>query len=160
MSEVKITTLDKLEVELSVKQEEGKRVVMTNGCFDLLHVGHVRYLQGARKLGDILVTAVNSDRAVRVLKGNGRPLMPEAERAELVASLEVVDWVLIFDDLTVDNLLLRLRPDVHAKGTDYTVETVPERETVRSYGGTVAIVGDPKDHSTRDFIRQFRKNLE
>ncbi len=131
-------------------------VVLTNGCFDVLHAGHVRYLEGARALGDVLVVAVNSDKQVRALKGEGRPLVPEQERAELIASLEAVDLVTVFDEPTVTELLLDLRPDVHAKGTDYTEETVPERDVVRSYGGRVAIVGDPKNHSTSELLSRFQ----
>ena len=130
----------------------GRRVVLANGCFDLLHVGHIRYLQAARGCGDLLVVGINSDRAVRELKGDGRPVMPEQERAEIIAALSCVDYVTVFDELTVENLLLALKPDVHAKGTDYTIETVPERETVHSYGGAVAIVGDPKSHSTSSIL--------
>jgi D-glycero-beta-D-manno-heptose 1-phosphate adenylyltransferase len=133
-------------------QQNGATVVLANGCFDVLHVGHVRYLEGARALGDLLVVAVNSDKQVAALKGSGRPILPEWERAEIVASLEAVDLVTIFDEPTVEALLLALRPDIHAKGTDYTAETVPEREVVRSYGGRVAIVGDPKNHSTSQLI--------
>jgi D-glycero-beta-D-manno-heptose 1-phosphate adenylyltransferase len=125
---------------------------MANGCFDVLHVGHVRYLAGARDLGDILVVGVNSDNQVAIQKGAGRPILPASERAELVASLESVSYVTVFDEPTVEELLLALKPDVHAKGTDYTVETVPERDVVRSYGGEVAIVGDPKDHSTSQIL--------
>ncbi|MEO7659446.1 MAG: adenylyltransferase/cytidyltransferase family protein [Pyrinomonadaceae bacterium] len=128
-------------------------VVLANGCFDLFHVGHVRYLAGAKAVGDILVVGVNSDRQTRLLKGEGRPFVSEQERAELVSALRCVNFVTIFDEPTVEELLLAIRPDIHAKGTDYTVDTVPERETVRSYGGTVAIVGDPKDHSTTDLIK-------
>jgi len=134
-------------------RKAGRKVVLANGCFDLLHAGHIRYLEGARAQGDLLVLAVNSDESVRQLKGDGRPIQSEAERTEILASLECVDYVLVFDDATVDGLLRDLKPDVHAKGTDYTAETVPERETVRSYGGRVAIVGDPKEHSSRDLIR-------
>ena len=130
----------------------GKRLVLANGCFDLLHVGHVRYLEGARRLGDALLVAVNSDASVRRLKGHGRPIMPEAERAEILAALECVDYVLVFDDDTADALIARLRPAVHAKGTDYTEDTVPERQSILSHGGSVAIAGDPKGHSTRDLI--------
>jgi rfaE bifunctional protein nucleotidyltransferase chain/domain len=137
---------------LQAAQRDGKKVVFANGCFDLLHVGHVRYLQSARAAGDLLVVALNSDRSVRSLKGAGRPLQSERARAEIIGSMECVDYVLIFDEPTVDGLLRELQPDVHAKGTDYTSETVPERETVRSYGGRVAIVGDSKAHSTRDLI--------
>ena len=126
--------------------------MLANGCFDVLHVGHVRYLAGARKLGDVLVVGVNSDKQVAIQKGAGRPILPATERAELVASLESVSYVTIFDEPTVEELLLALKPDVHAKGTDYTVETVPERDVVRSYGGEVAIVGDPKDHSTSQIL--------
>ena len=133
----------------------GKRLVLANGCFDLLHVGHVRYLEGARRLGDALLVAVNSDASVRRLKGPGRPLMPEAERAEILSALGCVDYVLIFDDDTVDGLISRLSPAVHAKGTDYTEETVPERQSVLSHGGRVAIAGDAKSHSTRDLIQRI-----
>ncbi len=134
----------------------GGTAVFVNGCFDLLHVGHVRYLRAARELGDLLVLGLNSDSSVRRLKGAGRPLMPEGERAEILAALECVDRIVIFDDPTVDSLLRELQPEVHAKGTDYTEETVPERETVLAYGGRVAIVGDPKDHSTRSYIESIR----
>jgi len=145
--------------ELLVRVEEaraaGARIVLANGCFDVLHVGHVRYLAGARALGDILVVGVNSDEQVARLKGAGRPVMVAAERAELVASLDSVTYVTIFDEPTVEQLLLTLKPDVHAKGTDYTEETVPERAVVRSYGGRVAIVGDPKDHSTSEILTRI-----
>jgi rfaE bifunctional protein nucleotidyltransferase chain/domain len=130
----------------------GKRLVLANGCFDLLHVGHVRYLRAARQLGDVLVVGLNSDASVRRLKGPGRPLMTAAERAEIVGALRPVDAMVVFDEDTVDELVRRLRPDVQAKGTDYTEDTVPERESVRAIGGRVAIAGDPKDHSTRDLI--------
>lgn len=142
------------EIHKIIREEQrtGKSVVFTNGCFDLLHVGHIRYLQAAKKEGDILLTAVNSDQSVRALKGRDRPVMPEEERVEILSALECTDLIVLFDDETVDRLLRELRPDVHAKGTDYTTETVPERATVLGYGGRIAIVGDPKDHSTRDFI--------
>lgn len=130
-----------------------KRLVLANGCFDLLHVGHLRYLQAAKGLGDVLIVAINSDASVRRLKGPGRPIMTEAERAELIAALAPVDAVVLFGEDTVDALVERLRPDVHAKGTDYTEESVPERRAVESAGGRVAITGDPKDHSTRDVIK-------
>jgi rfaE bifunctional protein nucleotidyltransferase chain/domain len=130
----------------------GKRLVLANGCFDLLHVGHVRYLEGARRLGDALLVAVNGDASVRRLKGPGRPIMPEAERAEILAALSCVDYVLVFADETVDALISRLRPAVHAKGTDYTEESVPERSSTLAYGGSVAIAGDAKSHSSRDLI--------
>lgn len=127
---------------------------MTNGCFDLLHVGHVRYLRAAKKLGGKLVVAVNSDASVRILKGSGRPRIPEQERAEILAALADVDAVTIFDAPDVRELIRMLRPDVHAKGTDYTAESVPERDVVLACGGRVEIVGDPKDHSTTDLLRK------
>jgi len=134
-------------------RREGKRLVFANGCFDLLHVGHVRYLEGARRLGDVLLVGINSDRSVARLKGPGRPIMTAEERAELVGSLAAVDGVVIFDDDTADALVRALRPTVHAKGTDYTAESVPEGAAVREAGGRVAIAGDPKQHATRDLIR-------
>ena len=126
-----------------------------NGCFDLLHVGHVRYLEAARREADRLIVAVNDDRSMRGLKGPNRPILPEADRAELVAALRAVDYVVIFPEPTVTPLLELLKPEVHCKGTDYTVETVPERDTVRAYGGRIAIVGDPKDHSTRNLLARL-----
>lgn len=131
---------------------EGKRIVLANGCFDLLHVGHVRYLRAARRLGDVLFVGVNSDAAVQRLKGRGRPLMPLAERVEILSALGDVDHVVVFDEDTADRLIAAVRPDVHAKGTDYTVDSVPEAAAVRAVGGRVAVVGDPKDHATRDLI--------
>lgn len=139
------------------ERRQGATIVLANGCFDVLHAGHVRYLAGAAALGDILVVGINSDQQVTRLKGSGRPIISEKERAEIVAALEVVDFVTIFDEPTVTELLLQLRPDVHAKGTDYTEETVPERGVVRSYGGRVAIVGDPKNHSTSNLIISMKK---
>jgi len=138
---------------------EGRRIVLANGCFDLLHVGHVRYLDAARRLGDVLFVGVNSDAAVARLKGPGRPLMPAAERVEVLSALRAVDHVVVFDDDTADALIAAIRPDVHAKGTDYTPDSVPERETVRAYGGRVAIVGDPKDHATRDVIGRIARRF-
>ena len=151
-SSARVLSREGLLDHVSAARKRGERIILANGCFDILHAGHVRYLTGARALGDLLVVGVNSDRQVRVLKGPGRPIMPEADRAEIVASVEAVDLVTIFDEPTVEALLLTIRPDIHAKGTDYTEETVPEREVVRSYGGRVAIVGDPKDHSTSELI--------
>lgn len=133
----------------------GRTVAFANGCFDILHVGHVRYLAGAAAEADRLVVAVNNDDSVRGLKGTGRPVMPEAARAEMVAALRGVDYVVTFGEASVDRLLLLIKPDVHCKGTDYTVDTVPERETVRAYGGRIAIVGDPKDHSTRELLSRL-----
>ncbi|HET9490434.1 MAG TPA: adenylyltransferase/cytidyltransferase family protein [Methylomirabilota bacterium] len=137
----------------------GKRIVLTNGCFDLLHVGHVRYLREARALGDVLFVGLNSDAAVRRLKGPGRPLLPSAERAEILTALRAVDHVVLFDDDTADRLVTRLRPHVHAKGTDYTPESVPEEASVRAVGGRVVIAGDPKTHSTRDVIALIRERF-
>jgi rfaE bifunctional protein nucleotidyltransferase chain/domain len=131
---------------------EGKRVVLANGCFDLLHVGHVRYLREARRLGDVLVVGINADDAVRRLKGPGRPLIPAAERAEILSALRDVDHVVVFDEDTADRLVAAVRPDVHCKGTDYTEDAVPERATVLAYGGRVAITGDPKAHASRDLV--------
>jgi rfaE bifunctional protein nucleotidyltransferase chain/domain len=132
---------------------EGQRIVLANGCFDLLHVGHVRYLAAARELGDVLFVGLNGDASVARLKGPGRPLLRVAERAEILGALRCVDHVVLFDDETADRLVRRLRPDVHAKGTDYAEATVPERETVKAIGGSVAIAGDPKAHATSDLIR-------
>ncbi len=131
----------------------GDRITLANGNFDLLHVGHVRYLHGAKALGGRLVVAINSDKSVRALKGEGRPVMPEDERAEIVAALADVDAVIIFPEPDVRAIIREIRPDIQAKGTDYTVDSVPERDTVAEYGGRVAIVGDPKDHSTTEIIR-------
>ena len=136
----------------------GRTVAFANGCFDLLLVGHVRYLQGAAAEGAVLVVAINDDESVAALKGAGRPIVPAAERAELVAALRGVAYVTIFGEATVAALLTRLKPDVHCKGTDYTVDSVPERDVVLAYGGRVAIVGDPKDHATRDLLAKLREN--
>ena len=149
----KIQSLEKIRETVKALRAAGRKVVFVNGCFDLLHVGHIRYLKSARALGDALILGLNSDASVTALKGKGRPLQPQEERAEILAALECVDYVLVFDAPTVDEVLRELRPDIHAKGTDYTEDNVPERDTVRAYGGRVAIAGDPKDHSTRDLIR-------
>jgi rfaE bifunctional protein nucleotidyltransferase chain/domain len=133
----------------------GLQIVLANGCFDVLHVGHVRYLAAARGEGDLLIVGVNSDEQVRQQKGTGRPILAATERAEIIAALESVSYATIFCEPTVEELLRVLKPDVHAKGTDYTVDTVPEREVVRSYGGRVAIVGDPKDHSTSEILSRM-----
>lgn len=148
-------TESQLLERINADRRAGHTISFANGCFDLLHVGHVRYLQGARAEADRLVVAVNSDASVRRLKGEGRPILDEAARAELVAALACVDYVVVFGDATVDRLLAALKPDVHCKGTDYTADTVPERETVRAYGGRVAIVGDPKTHSTRELLTKL-----
>ena len=150
----RILDRNRLIARVAIARKNGARVVLANGCFDILHVGHVRYLEGAKALGDLLVVGVNSDAQVRLQKGEGRPFIPERERAEIIAAVRAVDFVIIFQEPTVEQLLLAIRPDIHAKGTDYTEETVPERDVVRSYGGRVAIVGDPKDHSTTEMAKR------
>lgn len=149
----KILSREQLRQQVADWREAGDSITLANGGFDLLHVGHVRYLRAAKQLGGRLIVAVNSDASVRALKGEGRPLLPEAERAEILAALDGVDAVVIFSEPDVRTLIREIRPDVHAKGTDYTVETVPERDEVLAYGGRVEIVGDPKDHSTTEMIR-------
>jgi rfaE bifunctional protein nucleotidyltransferase chain/domain len=146
---------DQAALARSVQQwrESGEKIILANGCFDLLHVGHVRYLRAAKQLGGRLVVALNSDSSTRSLKGEGRPRVPQGERAEILAALEAVDAVIVFDEPDVRGLIRLLRPDVHAKGTDYTAESVPERDVVISCGGRVEIVGDPKDHSTTEFLK-------
>jgi D-glycero-beta-D-manno-heptose 1-phosphate adenylyltransferase len=150
-----ILSREDLANRIAAARESGARIVLANGCFDVLHVGHIRYLAGARELGDVLVVGINSDEQVAIQKGPGRPVLPANERAEIVAALESVTYVTIFNEPTVEQLLLALKPDIHAKGTDYTTESVPERDVVRSYGGEVAIVGDPKDHSTTEIIARI-----
>ncbi|HTH00876.1 MAG TPA: adenylyltransferase/cytidyltransferase family protein [Vicinamibacterales bacterium] len=152
----KIVTRDQLFELVAADRRAGRTIAFANGCFDLLHVGHVRYLQAASLEADRLIVAVNDD-AAAATKGPGRPILKAAERAELVAALRGVDYVTIFSEPTVAPLLELLRPDVHCKGTDYTVETVPERATVLGYGGRIAIVGDPKHHSTRDLVARIRE---
>jgi rfaE bifunctional protein nucleotidyltransferase chain/domain len=153
----KILSRGDVRAEVAKLKRAGKRVVLANGVFDTLHVGHVRYLAGAKLQGDVLFVAVNSDASTRALKGPGRPVLEEQARALLVAALRDVDYVVIFSEANVEALLEELRPAVHAKGTDYTSETVPEREVSRRLGIQVAIVGDPKNHSTRDFLAAIRK---
>jgi rfaE bifunctional protein nucleotidyltransferase chain/domain len=138
---------------------KGKRVVLANGCFDILHVGHLRYLEDARRLGDVLVVAINSDKSMRLIKDSGRPILSEGERAALVSALRCVDHVVLFDEPDVSRVLEMLRPAVHTKGTDYTEQTVPERDKVMAYGGEVRIAGDSKDHSTRDIIERILKRV-
>jgi rfaE bifunctional protein nucleotidyltransferase chain/domain len=138
-------------------RSRGEKLILANGCFDLVHVGHVRYLAGAKALGGVLLVAVNSDAQVRELKGDGRPAMPENERAEIIAAFRFVDGVTVFDEPTVEQIIRIVRPDFHAKGTDYSSDTVPEREIVREYGGQVAIVGDPKDHSSTTLLNILRE---
>ncbi|HKT69312.1 MAG TPA: adenylyltransferase/cytidyltransferase family protein [Terriglobales bacterium] len=157
MPSKKIVNRQALQQRVAEWRREGETVVLANGCFDLLHVGHVRYLHAAKALGGRLVVAINSDTSARQLKGDGRPLMPEQERAEIIAALEDVDAVVIFSEPDVRALVREIRPDVQAKGTDYSAETVPEREVVRECGGRVEIVGDPKDHSSSEMLRAMRK---
>jgi D-glycero-beta-D-manno-heptose 1-phosphate adenylyltransferase len=153
MSNHKVLDRQQIRTRVEEWRRAGERIVLANGNFDLLHVGHVRYLRGAKELGAKLVVAVNSDASVRALKGEGRPIMPEEERAEIVAALADVDAVVVFPERDVRALIREIRPDIQAKGTDYTAESVPERDAVSEYGGRVAIVGDPKDHSTSEIIR-------
>jgi D-glycero-beta-D-manno-heptose 1-phosphate adenylyltransferase len=152
-AQTKILNRDALRQRVELWRSAGEGITLANGNFDLLHVGHVRYLRGAKALGGKLVVAINSDESVRTLKGEGRPVMPEQERAEIVAALADVDAVVIFPELDVRPIIREIRPDIQAKGTDYTAESVPERDTVAEFGGRVEIVGDPKDHSTSEIIR-------
>ena len=147
-----ILTRTRLLARVTIDRQSGKRIVLANGCFDFFHVGHIRYLAGAKALGECLVVGINSDEQVRKLKGENRPLISEHERAEIISALKFVDYVTVFSEPTVEELIRAIRPDFHAKGTDYTTETVPEREIVREYGGQVAIVGDPKNHSSTELI--------
>ena len=152
-----VLSRDELARRAEAERAAGRTIAFANGCFDLLHVGHIRYLESAAQEADVLVVAVNDDDSVRRLKGAGRPILAAADRAELVAALRPVDYVVIFPEPTVGPLLEALRPDVHCKGTDYTVDSVPEREIVKAYGGRTAIVGDPKDHSTRDLLSRIAR---
>jgi len=153
----KILSLETLQPLVRQQQQRGQTVVFANGCFDILHVGHVRYLESARALGDVLIVAINSDSSTRALKGPGRPVLDENARARLVAALRAVDYVILFNEPTVARLLESLCPDIHAKGTDYTIDTVPEREIANRLGIRIAIAGDPKDHSTRALLQSLRK---
>jgi len=153
----KVVSRDELVRRVADERAAGRTIAFANGCFDLLHVGHVRYLESAAAEADVLVVAINDDQSVRKLKGEGRPILSAADRAELVAALRCVDYVVIFAEPTVGPLLTALKPDVHCKGTDYTVDSVPERDIVVSYGGRTAIVGDPKDHSTRDLLARISR---
>lgn len=152
----KLGALDEVRERVEAARRAGRTIALANGCFDVLHVGHVRYLEGAAAEADVLVVGVNGDGSVRRLKGEGRPLVPAADRALVVAALRAVDHVVVFEEDDVSALILALRPDVHCKGTDYTPETVPERDVVRSYGGRVAIVGDAKRHDTRALVERIR----
>jgi len=150
-----VVSRDALAARVKDAHASGRTVGLANGCFDLLHVGHVRYLEAAAQEADLLIVAINDDESVRALKGDGRPVLAAEHRAEMVAALRCVDYVIVFPEPTVGPLLELLHPDVHCKGTDYTADTVPERDVVRSYGGRIAIVGDPKDHSTRDLLARI-----
>jgi rfaE bifunctional protein nucleotidyltransferase chain/domain len=152
----RVVTRDELARMVKEWRLHGEKVILTNGCFDVLHVGHVRYLHGAKQLGGRVIVAVNADATVRELKGAGRPRIPETERAELIAALADVDAVVIFPENDVRPLLRELRPDFHAKGTDYTPETVPERDVVAEYGGKTVIAGDPKDHSSSELLKKWQ----
>jgi rfaE bifunctional protein nucleotidyltransferase chain/domain len=150
---MKVITLKTLIKEVEELRKAGKKIVLANGCFDLIHVGHIRFLQGAKKKGDTLIVAINSDKSVRQIKGEQRPIFSQDDRAEIISAIEFVDYVIIFNEPTVAKLLNSIKPDIHCKGTDYTYETVPERDVVKEYGGTISIVGDPKEHSTKDIIK-------
>jgi rfaE bifunctional protein nucleotidyltransferase chain/domain len=150
-----VLTRNELRARAEEAHAQSRSIAFANGCFDLLHVGHVRYLEAAAQEADVLIVAINDDESVRRLKGPGRPILPAAARAEIVAALRCVDFVVVFPEATVGPLLQLLHPDVHCKGTDYTIESVPEREIVEAYGGRTAIVGDPKDHSTRDLLARI-----
>ena len=156
----KLHTLDRLKDIIPEEKKRGKRIVLANGCFDLIHVGHVRYLKESKDRGDILLVALNSDLSVHSLKGQGRPILSEEERIAIISSFYCVDYVTVFDELNVEKILLELQPDVHAKGSDYTEKTVPERETVMSYGGEIAITGGPKVKSTSEIIRGIQQRME
>ena len=153
-----VVSRDDLLARVADARRAGRTIAFANGCFDLLHVGHVRYLDAAAQEADRLIVAINDDESVRALKGEGRPILTAADRAELVAALRFVDYVVIFPESTVGPLLEAIRPDVHCKGTDYTLDSVPERDVVRGYGGRIAIVGDPKDHSTRDLLARIAES--
>ena len=151
-----VISLENLVLVVNEARESGLKIVLANGAFDMLHVGHLRYLQGAAEHGDLVIAAVNSDSSVRLAKGATRPIVPDFERAELVAALGVVGWVVVFSEPTVVHLIEKIRPDVHAKGTDYRVDTVVERSSVEAFGGRVEIVGDPKDHSTSELVHRLK----
>jgi len=151
----KLLSLEQLTQEVKKLKKADKKLVLANGCFDLIHVGHVRYLREAKEKGDVLIVAINSDKSVGQIKGNKRPIFSQTDRAEIVASFEFIDFVIIFDEPTVATILNVLKPDIHCKGTDYTPETVPEKEVVKKYGGEISIVGDPKQHSSKDLIKRI-----
>ncbi len=156
---IKLKSLSALRRTIEAQKAKGKVIVLANGCFDLFHAGHIRYLRAAKAKGDILVVAVNSDRSVRSLKGKGRPILEQQERAEILASFSFVDYVTIFGEPTVTKVLLTLKPDIHVKGADYTRETVPEKDTVKGYGGRVAIVGGPKIRNTTEILKSIASRV-
>jgi len=156
----KLYTLPQLKKIIAEQKKKGERIVLANGCFDLIHAGHIRYLKESRKKGDVLVVALNSDSSVRRLKGKGRPILGEKERAEILSSFSFVDYLTFFGEPTVEKVLLALKPDIHAKGSDYTKETVPEKEVVKSYGGRVAITGGPKIRSTSQLIKRIMSMMK
>ncbi len=153
----KFQPIKTLQLTVQNLKKDGKRIVFANGIFDILHVGHIRYLEGAKELGDILIVALNSDSSARGLKGKEKPIIPLEERIEIISSIQAVDYVTSFEEEDAEKTLLILKPHVHAKGTDYTTETVPEKNVVASFGGKIAIVGDPKDHSTKDIIQKVKR---
>jgi rfaE bifunctional protein nucleotidyltransferase chain/domain len=157
---VKFKPLKTLQLTIQNLKKDGKRVVFANGIFDILHVGHIRYLEDAKKLGDILIVALNSDSSARKLKGEGKPIMLLEERAEIISAIQAVDYVTSFEEESADKILSILKPHIHAKGTDYTLDTVPEKDIVASFGGKTAIVGDPKTHSTKNIIQKIKKNSQ
>ena len=157
ISRAPILSRSEIVKRVAAERSRGSKIVLANGCFDIVHAGHIRYLAGAKELGGFLVVGLNSDAQVKDLKGNGRPFIEERERAEIISAMRFVDAVTIFEEPTVNELIDAIKPDIHAKGTDYTTDTVPERDRVRSYGGQVAIVGDPKDHSSTDLIESVRR---
>jgi rfaE bifunctional protein nucleotidyltransferase chain/domain len=152
----KIIDFDKLKSIVESLKKKGKKIVLANGCFDIIHVGHVRYLKDAKSRGDVLIVALNSDKSVRILKGEGRPIIDEKGRAEILSSFEFVDYIIIFDEKDVSRILTELKPDIHAKGSDYSEDTVPERETVISYGGKIAICGGKKVRSSSEIIKEIK----
>lgn len=161
-SDIAAPVLDRgrLIARVAVERRKGQKIILANGCFDLFHVGHVRYLEGAKTLGGYLVAAVNSDEQVRLIKGNERPYVGQEERAEIISALKCVDVVTVFPEPTVEELIRAIKPDFHAKGTDYTTDSVPEKDIVAEYGGTVAIVGDPKDHSSTEMAAMLQKSTD
>lgn len=156
----KLYSLTQLSKIILNHKQKGQRIVLSNGCFDLVHVGHIRYLKDSKKKGDILVVALNSDSSVRKLKGKGRPILNKNERAEIISSFSFVDYITFFEEQNVEKVLLALKPDIHAKGSDYTAETVPERETAIKYGGSIAITGGPKVKSTSELIKEIASNIK